>query len=27
MLLDRVPWSFASVRFGWMERLLQVEWR
>lgn len=27
MLLDRLPWSFAMIRFPWMEHPLQVTWR
>lgn len=27
MLLDRLPWSFAMIKFPWMEHPLQVTWR
>jgi hypothetical protein len=27
MLLDRLPWSFAMIRFPWMEHPLKVTWR
>ncbi|NKB82756.1 MAG: hypothetical protein GKS05_12915 [Nitrospirales bacterium] len=27
MLLDQVPWSFSTIKFPWMERILYVEWR
>jgi hypothetical protein len=27
MLLDRLPWSFAMIRFPWMEHPLKVIWR
>lgn len=27
VLLDRIPWSFRTVRLPWMEALLHVEWR
>jgi hypothetical protein len=27
LLLDSLPWSFATVRHPWMERVIYVEWR
>ncbi len=27
MLLDRLPWSYGTIRHPWMERVLNVEWR
>jgi hypothetical protein len=27
MLLDQIPWSFATIKFPWMERVIYVEWR
>jgi hypothetical protein len=27
MLLDRLPWSYATLKFPWMPEVLQVEWR
>jgi hypothetical protein len=27
MLLDRLPWSYSIVKFGWMARPVHVEWR
>ena len=27
MLLDQIPWSFATLKFPWMERVIYVEWR
>jgi len=27
MLLDKLPWGYKTVRFGWMDKTLQVEWR
>jgi len=27
MLLDQVPWSFTTIKFAWMERVIYVEWR
>jgi hypothetical protein len=27
MLLDRLPWGFATVRLPWMERVIHVDWR
>jgi len=27
MLLDKLPWGYKMVRFGWMDKTLQVEWR
>lgn len=27
MLIDRIPWSFGLIRFGWMDRVLHVDWR
>ncbi len=27
MLLDRLPWSIATLRLAWMDRVLHVEWR
>jgi hypothetical protein len=27
MLLDRVPWGFATTKFAWMEEVIHVEWR
>lgn len=27
MLLDQIPWSFSTIKYPWMERVLHVEWR
>jgi uncharacterized protein (DUF2267 family) len=27
MLLDRLPWGFATVKYSWMQGMLHVEWR
>ena len=27
MLLDQVPWSYSTIKFGWMERVIYVDWR
>jgi hypothetical protein len=27
MLLDRVPWTFRTIKLPWMPRLIQVDWR
>lgn len=27
MLLDQLPWSFGTIKFAWMERVIYVEWR
>src|SRR3569833_34224 len=27
MLLDRLPWGYATVKFPWMKRVLRVVWR
>jgi hypothetical protein len=27
LLIDRIPWSFNIIRFGWMDRVLHVDWR
>ena len=27
MLLDSIPWSFSTIKFPWMERVIYVEWR
>jgi hypothetical protein len=27
MLLDRLPWGYATVKYPWMKRVLHVEWR
>ena len=27
MLLDQVPWSFSTIKFAWMKRVIYVEWR
>jgi hypothetical protein len=27
VLMDRIPWSFATIKFPWMAELLYVEWR
>jgi hypothetical protein len=27
MLLDRIPWSFSTIRHPWMDRMVHVEWR
>ncbi len=27
MLLDQVPWSYSTIKFAWMERVIFVEWR
>jgi len=26
MLLDQVPWSFSTIKFPWMERVIHVHW-
>ncbi len=27
MLLDRLPWSYATIKYSWMPRVIHVEWR
>ncbi len=27
MLLDQIPWGYATIKFPWMERVIYVEWR
>ena len=27
MLLDQLPWSFSTIKFAWMDRVIYVEWR
>jgi hypothetical protein len=27
MLLDRLPWGYATLKFPWMERVVHVDWR
>jgi len=27
MLLDQIPWSFSTIKFPWMERVIYVDWR
>lgn len=27
MLLDQVPWSYSTIKFAWMERVIYVDWR
>jgi len=27
MLLDRLPWGFATIKYSWMQGMLHVEWR
>ncbi len=27
MLLDQIPWSFTTIKYPWMDRVLYVEWR
>jgi len=27
MLLDRMPWSYSTIKHAWMERVIHVEWR
>jgi len=27
MLLDQIPWSFSTIKYPWMDRVLYVEWR
>jgi len=27
MLLDQIPWSYSTIKFPWMQRVLYVEWR
>jgi hypothetical protein len=27
MLLDSIPWSFSTIKYPWMERVVYVEWR
>lgn len=27
MLLDQIPWSYATIKFGWMDRVIFVDWR
>lgn len=27
MLLDRLPWSFATIKYSWMREIVHVDWR
>lgn len=27
MLLDQVPWSYSTIKYAWMERVIYVDWR
>jgi hypothetical protein len=27
MLLDQIPWSYSTIKFPWMDRVIFVEWR
>jgi hypothetical protein len=27
ILIDRIPWAFSSLRLGWMDDLLEVQWQ
>lgn len=27
MLLDQIPWSYSTIKYPWMERVIYVEWR
>ena len=27
MLLDRLPWSFATIKYSWMKEIVHVDWR
>lgn len=27
MLLDRLPWSFGTIKLPWMQEVLYVDWR
>ena len=27
MLLDRIPWGYATIKHPWMDRILHVDWR
>lgn len=27
ILIDRIPWSISKVKFSWMPKMIQVEWR
>jgi hypothetical protein len=27
MLMDSIPWSFSTIKLGWMKRPIHVEWR
>ncbi len=27
MLLDQLPWSYSTIKYPWMERVIYVEWR
>lgn len=27
LLLDQIPWSYSTIKFPWMERVIYVEWR
>ena len=27
MLLDQIPWSYSTIKFPWMDRVIYVEWR
>ena len=26
VLLDRLPWGFATIKYPWMEQVLHVQW-
>jgi len=27
MLLDQIPWSFSTIKYSWMDRVIFVKWR
>jgi hypothetical protein len=27
MLLDQIPWSFSTIKYSWMDRIIFVQWR
>ena len=27
MLLDRIPWSFSTIKYSWMDRMIHINWR
>ena len=27
MLLDQIPWSYSTIKYVWMERVIYVDWR